>query len=154
MLDLPVGDAAKLAARIAAREVRAVDVVRAQLARLHAVHESTNCIAWCDPDAALARAVALDAAVAPVGPLHGVPFTVKDWIDVEGLPCTGGWRASADRIAPSHATAVARMLDAGGVLLAKTTVLVESEVYGPVRNPHDPACSPGASSPGSSTASA
>jgi amidase len=152
VLDLPVGDATALAARLATREVRAVDVVGAQLARLQAVHEPTNCIAWCDPDAALARAVALDAAAAPVGPLHGVPFTVKDWIDVEGLPCTGGWHARADRIAPSDATVVARMLDAGGVLLAKTTVLVESEVYGPVRNPHDTTRSPGASSSGEAAA--
>jgi amidase len=130
----------------------AADVVGASLERLQAVHAATNCIAWCDPAVALARAEQLDASAQLAGPLHGVPFTVKDWIDVEGLPCTGGWRASADRIAPAHATAVARMLDAGGVLLAKTTVLVESEVYGPVRNPHDPSRSPGASSSGEAAA--
>jgi amidase len=152
VLDLATLGASELAVHLATGELRAEDVVHAALARLQRVHEQTNCVAWCDPDAALARAATLDAAERPVGPLHGVPFTVKDWIDVEGLPCTGGWRGSADRIAPSTATVVARMLGAGGVLLAKTTVLVESEVYGAVRNPHDATRSPGASSSGEAAA--
>jgi amidase len=152
VLDRSARSASELAARLAARDVRAVDVVRDALGRLESVHATTNCIAWCDPDRAIARAEQLDAAADVVGPLHGVPFTVKDWIDVEGLPGTGGWRGSADRVSPSHATAVARLLDAGGVLLAKTTVLADSEVYGPVRNPHDATRSAGASSSGEAAA--
>ena len=46
------------------------------------------------------------SSVGPVGPLHGVPITVKDWIDVAGLPCTGGWIESRDRIPTRDATLV------------------------------------------------
>ena len=110
------------------------------------MHEVTNCVAaWNDEDA-MARADMLDRAAerdGPVGPLHGVPFTVKDWIDVAGLPCTGGYEECRDRMPEADATVVARMRAAGAIVLAKTTVQVDTALFGPVRNPHDPTRSPG-----------
>src|SRR5689334_25252306 len=85
--------AAEVARRIAAGEWTAAEVIDAFLAALHRVHDVTNCVAAPNDERAHADAARLDASHArPVGPLHGVPVTVKDWIDVEGLPCTGGWR--------------------------------------------------------------
>ncbi len=120
--------------------VTAAEVVAACLERLRALDEGTNCVAAWNDDA-LEQAAALDRAFArdgPVGSLHGVPFTVKDWIDVAGLPCTGGLVESHDRVPARDATVVERMRAAGAVVVAKTTVQVDSELFGPVRNPHDP----------------
>ena len=120
--------------------------VEASLARLRAVQEITNCVAaWNDEDA-LARADVLDRVAerdGPVGPLHGLPVTVKDWIDVAGLPCTGGFEECRDRIPGADATVVARIRAAGAIVLAKTTVGEDSAIFGPVRNPQDPTRSPG-----------
>ena len=95
----------------------------------------------------LARADVLDRARerdGPVGPLHGLPITVKDWIDVAGLPCTGGYEQFRDRMPEADATVVARMRAAGAIVLAKTTVFEDSALFGPVRNPRDPTRSPAA----------
>ena len=88
----------------------------------------------------------------PVGPLHGLPITVKDWIDVAGLPCTGGYEECRDRMPEADATVVARMRAAGAIVLAKTTVQEDTALFGPVRNPRDPTRSPGFSSSGSAAA--
>jgi Asp-tRNA(Asn)/Glu-tRNA(Gln) amidotransferase A subunit family amidase len=121
---------------------RTIDAIDA----LRALHERTNCVAAWN-DSALATARALDAEPAR-GPLHGVPFTVKDWIDAAGLPCSGGSRRHRDRLPAVDATAVARLRGAGAVLIAKTTVQVDSPLFGPVLNPRDRARSPGGSSSG------
>ena len=119
------------------------------------MHEITNCVAaWNDEDA-MARADMLDRAAerdGPVGPLHGLPITVKDWIDVAGLPCTGGYEECRDRMPEADATVVARMRVAGAIVLAKTTVQEDTALFGPVRNPRDPTRSPGFSSSGSAAA--
>ena len=135
-------------------EVMAFEVVRSQRAKLEAVHETTNCVATWNP-AAEAEAEALDAQFArsgAVGPFHGLPITVKDWIDVAGLPCSGGEVAHRSRIPTRDATVVARLRAAGAIVIAKTTVQVDSELWGPVRNPVDPTRSPGASSSGEAAA--
>lgn len=135
-------------------EVMAFEVVRNQRAKLEAVHATTNCVATWNPDAE-AEAEALDAQFArsgAVGPFHGLPITVKDWIDVAGLPCSGGEVAHRSRIPTRDATVVARLRTAGAIVIAKTTVQVDSELWGPVRNPIDPARSPGASSSGEAAA--
>lgn len=103
-----------------------------------------------DDQAAVARALALDEAFAhggPVGPLHGLPVTVKDWVDVAGLPCAGEGDDRARRPA-TDATAVARLRAAGAVVLAKTNVGVEHRLFGPCRHPLDVTRSPGGSSSG------
>ena len=141
--------------RLASGDVSAREAVDEWLHRLETVNQSTNCIAYCDAERALAAAAALDDTYAcggVVGPLHGVPFTVKDWIDVEGLPCTGGFVDARDRRPAADATVVRRLRTAGAVVLAKTAVQVESELFGAVRNPHRPQHSAGASSSGEAAA--
>ena len=139
---------------LARGQVTALEVVRNQRAKLQAVHETTNCVATWNPDAE-AEAEALDAQFerdGAVGPLHGLPITVKDWIDVAELPCSGGEVAHRDRVPVRDATVIARLRAAGAIVLAKTTVQVDSELWGPVRNPVDPTRSPGASSSGEAAA--
>jgi amidase len=84
----------------------------------------------------------------PIGALHGVPFTVKDWIDTAGLPCTGGDPRFRNRRPDADATVVARMRQAGAILLGKTNVMVENPVYGRTNNPYNLAYSPTGSSSG------
>lgn len=117
--------------------------VELALERLDVLHERTGCVAdRADP------AVFASAA----GALHGEPVTVKDWIDVAGFRCSGGDVEHAERRPERDATAVARLRAAGAVVVAKTAVLVDSERFGPVRHPHDPARSPGGSSSGEGVA--
>lgn len=146
-LDAP---AHELAARIGAGELRAVDVVGGHLERLADVRDRLGGVAVPAPDA-LDRAAAIDRRVAAgeaVGPLAGVPITVKDWIEVAGLPCCAGSRHLIDHVPATDAAAVARLRAAGAVVVAKTRVHRVDEVYGPSANPWDPRRSPGYSSAG------
>jgi amidase len=143
-----------VAAALAVGRVSAREAVEAQRERLAGVHERCNCVAAWN-DAALEEANALDekyARAGPVGPLHGVPVTVKDWIDVTGMPCTGGAVEHRDRRPKHDATAAARLRAAGAIVVAKTTVGPELPVFGRVRHPTDPERSPGGSSSGEAVA--
>ena len=75
-------------------------------------------------------------------------MTVKDWIDVEGFPCVGGSVSYRDRRPEQDATVVKRLRAAGAIVIAKTAVRDDNELYGATRNPHDHARSPGGSSSG------
>jgi amidase len=126
-------------------EVSATDVVAAHLESLHGVHHDTNAIAAFEDDRAMADAARLDRAyleTGGVGPLHGLPVTVKDWIDVEGFPCAGDWDEHRDRRPQIDATVVARLRRAGAVVVAKT------RPWGDVTHPSDPTRSVGGSSTG------
>jgi amidase len=146
----------ELAAGVRDGRWTAAELVELSLGALAAAHERTGCVAALDAERARATAERLDDQLRsgrpPTGPLHGVPFTAKDWLDAEGLPGTGGWIRHRDRRPDRDATAVARLRSAGAVLVAKTAPLAESELYGVVRNPHDPDRSPGASSSGEGAA--
>jgi amidase len=142
--------AAGVLAAVQAGQVSVTEVVTAQLAALHEVHERTHAIAAFADDRALSDARLLDQAFAAgghTGPLHGLPVTIKDWIDVEGFPCAGD-TGQTDRWPAADATVVARLRRAGAVVLAKT------HAWGPrtgpqrVRHPVDPSRSPGGSSTG------
>lgn len=149
--ELVYASATTLARRIRRLEVSSEEVVRAHLERIERVNPRLNAIVQLAEAEALEGARQADAALArgqPAGPLHGVPFTVKDWIDVAGLPCTGGDLAFRDRRPAEDATAVARMHQAGAILLGKTNVMVENEVYGRTNNPYNLAYSPCGSSSG------
>lgn len=143
--------ASELARLIARHEISSEQVVLAHLERMEQLQPSLNAAAFINRDGALKEARALDKqlAVGQVkGVLHGVPFTVKDWIDVAGMPCVGADIQYAKRIPVQDATSIRRLRDAGGIVLAKSAVLVESEVYGRVSNPHNVNASPGGSSSG------
>jgi amidase len=107
-----------------------------------------NAVVALDADGALATARAADAAFArgePRGPLHGVPFTVKDNLGASGLPMTIGDPARAGVVADRDATAVARLKGAGAILLGKTNcppygggTETDNPVHGRTSNPYDP----------------
>jgi amidase len=102
-------------------------------------------------ETALKEAAEADAAMANgtrLGPLHGLPFTVKDWIETAGVICAAGSLKRKDFVPRRDATVVARMRAAGGIMLAKTIDGHDNAVYGHPNNPYDLSCTPGASSSG------
>ncbi len=142
--------AGEVLAAVLAGQVSATEVVTAHLAALHAVHERTHAVAAFGDDRALDDARRLDQAFAAggaTGPLHGLPVTIKDWIDVEGFPCAGD-TGQADRWPASDATVVARLRRAGAVVLAKTHAWGPASAEQRVTHPADPRRSPGGSSTG------
>ena len=154
MDSLTSASASELAAAIRAREVSSTEAIDAHLARIEAVNPRLNAVVQLDAEGARATARARDEALArgeTPGPLHGVPFTVKDWIETEGLVCAAGQKERALLIPKRDATAVARLRAAGGVLLGKTLDGVDgarNAVYGVCHNPYDLARTPGESSSG------
>lgn len=124
------------------------DAVEEALRRLERTEPALR--AWVRVDAAGARAA---AGQAPEGPLQGVPFGVKDIIDVAGLPTECGSPLRLGRTADADAWLVRRLRGAGAVPLGKT-VTTEFAYFqpGPTRNPHGPAHTPGGSSSGSAAA--
>jgi aspartyl-tRNA(Asn)/glutamyl-tRNA(Gln) amidotransferase subunit A len=154
-------DATKLAELIRTKEVSPVEVVKAQLDRIAAVNPKINAIVTL-ADGALKAAKAAEAAVLAgdeLGPLHGVPFTVKDSIDTADVATQRGSPIFKGRVPDADATSVARMKKAGGILLAKTNLpefsyWIESDnlLSGRSNNPWDVARTPGGSSGGESAA--
>ncbi|MGA0878336.1 MAG: amidase [Ilumatobacteraceae bacterium] len=155
--------ATELAEMIARREVSSRDVVRAHLERIDAVNGHLNAVVRRLDDSALAAADAADELLAragsPVGPLHGVPFTVKENIDVAGTPTTSGVPALAHAIAERDAPVVERMRAAGGIPIARTNlpdlglrVHTNSSLHGLTRNPWHPDHTSGGSSGGEGSA--
>lgn len=128
--------ALELLASVRRGELSVVELVGQQLETLHAVDHSTGAVIAFDDDQVLAHARALDdrfAAGEAPGVLHGLPITVKDWIDVVGFPCAGGSEAHQDRRPREDATVVRRLREAGAVVLAKTKVGGRAGVKHPLR---------------------
>lgn len=100
-----------------------------------------------DDQQALAESERVDAA-ARSGPLSGVPVTVKDWIDVAGLPCEGELAERSGRVPDRDATVVARLRSAGAVVVAKTQPQPDHPIHGRCHHPQDPGRTPGGSSSG------
>ncbi len=153
MEDVLFASATSLAQAIRDRLVSSREVVEAHLQRIEEINPKINAVAVLDGDAALARSAELDDALARgdvVGALHGVPFTVKDWIEVAGVPCAAGIPERKDVVPRHDATVVARMRAAGGVFLGKTidNAVNKNAVYGSVANPYDITRTPGESSSG------
>jgi amidase len=154
--------AVELAAMIRDREVSSREVVLAHLDRIEAVNPHLNAIVRLLPDQALAAADAADRAVADgtgLGPLHGVPFTIKENIDVAGTPTTQAVPALAEAVAPVDAPQVERLRAAGAIPLGRTNlpdfglrVHTDSALHGLTRNPWNPQRTPGGSSGGEAAA--
>jgi len=152
----------ELARRIAQREVTARAVVDAHLDRIAEVNPSVNAVTRVLADSAVAAADEIDEAVAqgrPVGPLAGVPITIKENIDVAGQPTTAGVVAFRDQVASVDAPAVAQLRAAGAIPLARTNMPdlgmrwhTDSGLFGATRNPWNPALSPAGSSGGEAVA--
>jgi Asp-tRNA(Asn)/Glu-tRNA(Gln) amidotransferase A subunit family amidase len=140
----------------------ATDRVDASLAAIAEHGPRTNAFILVDADGARATARALDAEQRrgiDRGPLHGMPISIKDLIDIAGQPTTAASRVRAGHIATHDATVVERLREAGAVLIGKTNLhefalgtTSEESAFGPVRNPHDVSRSAGGSSGGSAAA--
>lgn len=154
-------DATTLAEMIRTKEVSPVEVIKAHLDRIEAVNPAVNAVVVV-ADSAIEAAKKAEAAVMrgdKLGPLHGVPFSVKDSIDTENILTQRGSPIFKGRIPDADATSVARMKTAGGILLAKTNLpefsyWIESDnlLSGRSNNPWDLSRTPGGSSGGESAA--
>lgn len=148
-----------LAASIRAGKVSALDTLQELLDRIR--RTGLNAVITLDPGAGVAARLA-DRAVAagePLGPLHGVPFTVKDTIDVAGLRATAGSTTLAGRVASRTATAVDRLRAAGAIVLGKANcsefavdIHTANPLFGATLNPADRTRTPGGSSGGDAAA--
>src|SRR5262245_33120160 len=154
--------ATELAQRIARRQLSSAEVVDAHLARIDAVNPALNAVVRVLADEARAAAAQADKRLADgetVGPLHGVPFTVKENIDMAGLPTTWGVPALANAVVPTDAPVVERMRAAGAIPIARTNlpdmalrVHTDSSLHGLTRNPWHPGRTAGGSSGGEAAA--
>jgi aspartyl-tRNA(Asn)/glutamyl-tRNA(Gln) amidotransferase subunit A len=154
--------ATDLAAAIAGRRLSPVEVMDSVLAQAERQQARLNLFALPLFDQARAAAKAAEAAVMrgePLGPLHGVPFTLKDNVALAGHPTRFGTLAAEAALAPASAAVAARMLAAGAIPIGKTTlpefahkVLTDSPGWGVTRNPWHLDRTPGGSSGGASAA--
>jgi aspartyl-tRNA(Asn)/glutamyl-tRNA(Gln) amidotransferase subunit A len=138
MPDLFWASATELARMIATKAVSPVDVVRAYLDRIAALDDALHSYITICADGALAAARAAEAVQmsgALLGPLHGVPYGLKDLYDTAGVRTTGGSKVFADRVPQADATVVRRLADAGAIVLGKLNMV--EFAYGPEGlNPH------------------
>jgi len=151
-----------LAALIRTRQLSSREVVQAHLDRIQAVNPKINAVVTLMAEQALTSANAADKAVAsgaPLGALHGVPFSIKDALDTAGVLTQRGSKLFAGNIPDGDATAVARFKAAGGIPLMKTNLpefsaWTESDnrVTGRTNNPWNLERTPGGSSGGESAA--
>ena len=154
--------AIELARKIAAQEATSVEVLEAHLRRIDQVNPALNAVVRLYEETARHEARAADQAVEsgqPLGPLHGVPLSIKDNIDVEGDVSTQGIPMLAEIVATADAPIVTRMRSAGAIPFARTNmpelglrVHTHSVTYGLTKNPWDPARTAAGSSGGEASA--
>ncbi len=153
--------AVELSAALAAKKVSAVELAQDAIGRIERHDAKINAVCVRDFDRALSAARTADAALArgEQKPLLGIPMTVKESFNVAGLPTTWGIPEQKDFTPTEDALSVARVKDAGAVILGKTNVPLAlgdwqsyNDIYGTTNNPHDLGRTPGGSSGGSSAA--
>ncbi|MGH6915918.1 MAG: amidase family protein, partial [Geminicoccales bacterium] len=162
MSELAFETALGLAARLRAREVGCLELLEHHLARIERFNPELNAIVVLDLERARARAREADRALDRgdvFGPLHGLPMTVKEAIDVAGLPTTWGAPEHKHNRPERNALLVERLMEAGAIVFGKTNVpfrLTDWQTYNPIygttNNPFDTSRAPGGSSGGSAAA--
>jgi amidase len=150
--------AAEMARAIKAKQVSSTEVVTACLKQIDKVNPALNAVVMFARERALKEAAEADAKLARremLGPLHGVPMTIKDSFDTEGVISTAGTPSRRNYVPQKDATAVARLRRAGAILLGKTNTPeitageeTVNSVYGRTNNPYDVHRTPGGSSGG------
>lgn len=153
---------AETARLVASREISPVEVIDHYLNRIAALDPLVHSYVRVEREAARAEARQAEADLAsgrPLGPLHGVPMAVKDIIDIAGLPTTNGSRLTLDVVAGEDAGVIARLRQAGAIVLGKLDThefAIGGPDFGlpfpPARNPWDLSCFTGGSSSGSGAA--
>lgn len=162
MEDLWRLSAKDIAALIKSGKVSAKEAASAALARLDAVNPKINAVVDHRPADVLAQAEAIDAAIArgeDLGPLAGVPVTVKVNIDQEGFATTNGLKLQRAVIAKTNSPVIDNLRKAGAVILGRTNCpafsyrwFTTNLVHGDTKNPRDPGITPGGSSGGAGAA--
>jgi len=159
---LPFRTAKHLASAVRKKKIGCLELLDLYLMRVEAHNPKLNAIIATDIPGARKHAKAADKALKAgkkLGPLHGVPMTIKESYDVVGMPTTWGVPELKDNLPPRNALAVDRLLAAGVVLFGKTNVPIYladyqsyNAIYGTTNNPWDLRRSPGGSSGGSAAA--
>lgn len=154
--------ATELAAGIRAKEWSSRELLDLYLDRINRLDGPVNAVVTLDADRARVAANAADAALArgdAVGPLHGLPVTIKDAIETEGIRSTGGAVELTDHVPAHDAPAVARLKDAGAVVFGKTNLprwsadfQTYNDLFGVTSNPWDLERTVGGSSGGAAAA--
>jgi amidase len=154
---LRFASATELACLLRERQISSIELVRSHLDRIRTLNPVLNGMAALAAEDALERASELDRAMAEGqvrGPLHGIPFTVKDVYQVgSSIRMELPRGASPDTLlrTAGESTAIRRLRSAGAILLGVSRATLWSDRedhYGPAHNPHDLACTPGGSSGG------
>ena len=158
MSDIIYQSAKSIAQAIRDKDVSAVEIVQAHLDRIEEVNDRLNAVVRLCAERALDEAREADAALArgeSKGPLHGVPMTLKDSLDTEGVVTTGGTLGRRTFVPDRDSTVAVRLRGAGAILLGKTntpeiTFAGETDnlVYGRTNNPYGLDRTPGGSSGG------
>jgi len=159
----PTSSAGQLTAALRSGQLSARELLDLYLSRIEQLDRGgVNAVVTLDADRARATAAAADEALAGgqvLGPLHGLPITIKDAIETEGIRSTGGAVELADHVPACDAPAVARLKAAGAVVFGKTNLprwcgdsQAYNELFGTTNNPWSFAHVPGGSSGGSAAA--
>ncbi|MFL2935851.1 MAG: amidase [Myxococcota bacterium] len=161
-VSLEFSTASELARMLRDGEISSLELTNFYIDRIERFDEEINAVVVRDFERAREAAAAADQALAEgrdLGPLHGVPMTIKEAYDIKGLPTTWGIPAFKDNVATQDAETVRRLKAAGAHFLGKTNVPINladfqsyNEIYGTTRNPWDLSRSPGGSSGGSAAA--
>ena len=161
-MDLVFSSTTELAAAIRDRKISAVEALDAHLAQIDRHNEAVNAVINLDWEGARDRAKKADATQArgdALGPLHGVPFTLKDSHETAGMKTTVGFPPFADYVAREDSPVVARLKAAGGVLIGKTNVATmlgdwqsSNPLFGRTSNPWNLQRTAGGSSGGAAAA--
>lgn len=159
MSDLAFASATRLVAALARKELSSSELLDYYLERVARLNHTINAVVVLDEERAREAARAADDAIAAsrsLGPLHGLPMTVKECFEAVGMRTTCGAPALADNVSSHDAAAVARLRAAGAVVFGKTNLPIWcregqafNEVYGTTSNPWDLSRGPGGSSGGS-----
>ena len=154
--------AVAMAAAVRAKEISARELLELHLGRIAAVNPSVNAIVSLDAERSAATAASADALLAsgsPVGPLHGLPFAVKDTHELAGWRTTYGSPVMASHVPEADELLVSRIRSAGAVFLGRTNVPefaagshTFNPVFGTTVNPYDLSRSAGGSSGGAAAA--
>ena len=159
---LAFAPATKLRDLIATRQITSVELTELYLSRIERLDGHLNSYLTLTPEIALAQARRADEATArgeSLGPLHGVPISIKDLEMTKGVRTTSGSLVFEDRIPDEDSVVVERVLNAGAVMLGKTNTpefghrgTTENLLGPPCRNPWNTNCTPGGSSGGATAA--
>jgi Asp-tRNA(Asn)/Glu-tRNA(Gln) amidotransferase A subunit family amidase len=154
--------AAEMANQVRRKNLAPVELLQAHLEAIRRLNPKLNAFVTIDEDRAMRAASLAEAAVLrnqPLGPLHGVPVTIKSSIDVAGLRCETGSRLRAGNVPTTDAPLVTRLKKAGAIILGNTNVPellmayeTDNLLYGRTNNPWDLERTPGGSSGGESAA--